>query len=264
MVHEVRPATGPGVTPLRFIEPDWRLHRVHALTTERQFEEGGASLPPFDRFNLGSHCGDQPEAVERNRRLLADRLHLPAAPRWLQQVHGIDVVRFDAEGEDTAPIADAAVTSTPGTVLAVLSADCLPVLFAAVDGSEVAAAHAGWRGLAAGVLEATIAAMDIAPERLLAWMGPAAGPFAYEVGEEVRDAFMAHDASSSAAFAASRPGHWWCDLWRLARRRLSAAGVGRISGGGHCTITEAERFYSHRRDRRTGRMASLVWIDPSR
>jgi polyphenol oxidase len=173
------------------------------------------------------------------------------------------VVRLDAAG-DAVPVADAAVTSTPGTVLAILSADCLPVLFTAVDGSEVAAAHAGWRGLLAGVLEATIGAMDIAPDRLLAWMGPAAGPFAYEVGDEVRAAFIAVDASSAAAFAASRPGHWWCDLYHLARRRLSAAGVGRISGGGHCTITEAERFYSHRRDRRTGRMASLVWIDPPR
>jgi polyphenol oxidase len=252
-----------GTTPLRFIEPDWRLRRVHALTTERHFDAGGASLPPFDRCNLGAACGDDAAAVAHNRRLLAERLHLPAEPRWLQQVHGTDVVRFDAPGDD-APVADAAVTSTPGVVLAVLSADCLPVLFTAVDGSEVAAAHAGWRGLLAGVLEATIAAMDIAPDRLLAWMGPAAGPFAYEVGDEVREAFTARDASSAAAFAGSRPGHWWCDLNHLARRRLSAAGVGRISGGGHCTITEAERFFSHRRDRRTGRMASLVWIDPSR
>jgi polyphenol oxidase len=263
MPREASAAIGPGMMATRHVSPDWRLHRVHGLTTERHFDDGGASLPPFDRFNLGAYCGDEPDAVAHNRRLLGERLDLPAAPRWLQQVHGIDVVRLDADG-DEVPVADAAVTSTPGIVLAVLSADCLPVLFTAVDGSEVAAAHAGWRGLAAGVLEATIAAMDIAPDRLLAWMGPAAGPFAYEVGDEVRDMFMALDASSSAAFAASRVGHWWCDLYHLARRRLSAAGVGRISGGGHCTITEAERFYSHRRDRRTGRMASLVWIDPSR
>lgn len=153
------------------------------------------------------------------------------------------------------------MTSTPGTVLAILTADCLPVIFAADDGSEVGAAHAGWRGLAAGVLENTVAAMRAAPERLLAWLGPAAGPQAYEVGEEVRDAFLVHDARAAEVFAATRPGHWLVDLYALARRRLAAAGVNRVHGGGLCTMSDPQRFYSHRRDRRTGRMATLVWFD---
>jgi YfiH family protein len=159
------------------------------------------------------------------------------------------------------PEADAAVSRVPGKVLAILTADCLPVVFASTDGSVIAAAHAGWRGLAAGVLEATVMAMEVDPGSLLAWLGPAAGPDAYEVGAEVRDAFIARDAEAKAAFAATRPGHWRVDLYRLARQRLAIAGMlpQAIHGGGLCTISDPARFFSHRRDQRTGRMATLAW-----
>jgi len=197
----------------------------------------------------------------------------------------VDVLRCDGEttasavarathGNEPAggqSIADAAVTSEAGKVLAILTADCMPVLFASEDGSEVGAAHAGWRGLANGVLEATIAAMHTPPARLIAWMGPAAGPLAYEVGEEVRVAFAGDsggsgdggdrgDAQAASAFVPTRPGHWHVDLYALARRRLAAAGVGRIHGGGLCTISDPGHFFSHRRDGRSGRMATLVWM----
>jgi YfiH family protein len=227
---------------------------VTAFTTLRH--GAGASMAPFDRFNLGMRCGDVPEAVAGNRAELAQRFGLPSPPRWLRQVHGTAVV---VEPGDDEPEADAAVTHTPGTVLAILTADCLPVVFAADDGSEVAAAHAGWRGLAAGVLEATVAAMQAAPERVLAWLGPCAGPQAYEVGQEVFDAFCAHDPRAVAAFVATHFGHWRVDLYALARQRLLAAGVARVHGGDQCTISDPQRFYSHRRDQRTGRMATLVW-----
>jgi YfiH family protein len=171
-------------------------------------------------------------------------------------VHGTTVATEPGTDE---PEADAAVTRTPGTVLAILTADCLPVVFASDDGNEVAAAHAGWRGLAAGVLEATVASMQSAPERVLAWLGPCAGPRAYEVGQEVFDAFFARDPRAADAFVATRPGHGHVDLYALARQRLLAAGLARVHGGGLCTISDPQRFYSHRRDQRTGRMATLVW-----
>jgi YfiH family protein len=158
--------------------------------------------------------------------------------------------------------ADAATTRLSGTVLAILTADCLPVVFAANDGSEVGAAHAGWRGLAGGVLEATIAAMQAAPENIIAWLGPAAGPQAYEVGEEVFDAFVSRDPRVESAFATTRPGHWRVDLYALARQRLADAGVARVHGGGLCTISDPQRFFSHRRDQRGGRMATLAWLSP--
>ncbi|AKC88173.1 laccase [Pseudoxanthomonas suwonensis] len=236
---------------------------VVAFTTLRQ--GAGASHAPFDRFNLGARCGDDPAAVAANRAELASGFGLPSPPAWLRQVHGTGVFRFEVSGGHDAaadePEADAAVTSVPGAVLAILTADCLPVVFAAADGSEVGAAHAGWRGLASGVLEATVAAMRTPASRLLAWLGPAAGPQAYEVGAEVRDAFVAVDPGAGDAFAATRPGHWCVDLYALARRRLQAAGVpaASIHGGGLCTISDPRRFYSHRRDQRTGRMATVVW-----
>ncbi|HEX2082210.1 MAG TPA: peptidoglycan editing factor PgeF [Xanthomonadaceae bacterium] len=247
------------------LEADWPASpRVRAFATLRS--GAGVSRPPFDAFNLGARCGDDAAAVEANRTELATRFGLPSPPRWLQQVHGTGVVHFDAStaalSQHDEPQADAAVTSTPGVVLAILTADCLPVVFAAEDGSEVAAAHAGWRGLAAGVLDATVAAMRTSPDRLLAWLGPAAGPQAYEVGEEVFDAFVGADAGAATAFAATRPGHWKVDLYALARRRLAAAGVERVHGGGLCTISDPQRFYSHRRDQRSGRMATLAWIAP--
>jgi YfiH family protein len=230
---------------------------VHALTTLRG--PAGESAAPFDRFDLGLRNGDDPAVAQRNRALLARGLGLPSAPCWLRQVHGTHVV-VDPDPADE-PEADAAVARRPGTVLAILTADCLPVVLASADGAIVAAAHAGWRGLAAGVLEATVMAMDAAPEALLAWLGPAAGPDAYEVGAEVRDAFVARDAEAATAFAETRPGHWRVDLYRLARQRLVSAGMAprAIHGGMLCTISDPSRFYSHRRDQRTGRMATLVW-----
>jgi YfiH family protein len=251
-----------------WLTADWPAPKpVRGFTTLRHGL--GVSPPPFDHFNLGNRhatSGDDPATVERNRGLLREHARLPAAPHWLRQVHGTAVERFDGADTTREPEADAAVTSTPGTVLAILTADCLPVLFCADDGSEVAAAHAGWRGLAAGVLEATVAAMRAAPDRLIAWLGPAAGPQQYEIGVEVYDAFVAQDWSAGSAFTTTRPHHWRVDLYALARRRLVAAGVkaDRIHGGNLCTISDPQRFFSHRRDQRTGRMASLVWIEPGR
>lgn len=256
-----------------FLQADWPAPgRVRAFTTLRS--GAGVSQPPFDRFNLGARYGehrDDPQAVLRNRELLGEWAALPSAPHWLRQVHGVGVLRFDAtataiEGDPLdEPPADASVTSVPGVVLAVLTADCLPVLFCADDGSEVGAAHAGWRGLAAGVLEATVGAMRTPTAQLRAWLGPAAGPQRYEIGAEVRDAFVGPDPDAASAFADTRPGHWRVDLYALARRRLIRAGLAadRIHGGGLCTISDAERFYSHRRDARTGRTASLIWIAPA-
>ncbi len=184
---------------------------------------------------------------------------LPAPPAWLKQVHGTRVV--DAAAACDRPQADAAVARAPGVVCAVQAADCMPVLFADDAGSVVGAAHAGWRGLAAGVIEATVAAMRVPPERLLAWLGPAIGPAHYEVDAVVRDAFLARDAGAAAAFAAHRPGHWLLDLYAVARRRLEAAGVTRVHGGGFCTYSDPARFPSWRRDRTRERIAAFVWLE---
>ncbi len=250
------------MTAAPWLHADWPVPAgVHAFTTLRH--GAGISQTPFDRFNLGNRYaadGDDPATVERNRAALIDLAGLPSAPRWLKQVHGTDVVRFDALLAGDEPIADASVTDVPGVVLAVLTADCLPVVFASETGDEIGAAHAGWRGLAAGVLEATVAAMRTAPDRLLAWLGPAAGPQAYEIGEDVFRAFVDRDPVAASAFAETRPGHWRVDLYALARIRLARAGVGRVSGGGLCTISDPQRFFSHRRDARTGRMATLAWF----
>ncbi len=227
---------------------------VHALTTLRYGL--GVSAPPFDTFNLGSRCGDAAAAVADNRRRLASALALPSPPRWLRQVHGVAVVRDPGFDE---PAADAAVTAAAGTVLAILTADCLPVVFSALDGSEIAAAHAGWRGLCAGVLEATVAAMHTPPEQLVAWLGPCAGAQAYEIGTEVFDAFTARDGRAHLAFVPTRLNHWRVNLPMLARQRLLDAGVCNVFGGEACTISEPQRFFSHRRDARSGRIATLVW-----
>ena len=248
-----------------WLDADWPAPpAVRALTTTRHGL--GVSQAPFDSFNLGIRCGDDVEAVIENRRQLGVALALPAPPHWLRQVHGVEVARFEAgspasAGKGDEPEADAAVTSTPGTVLAILTADCLPAVFAARDGSEVAAAHAGWRGLADGMLEATVAAMKTPADDIVAWLGPAAGPDAYEIGEEVFDAFVSGDAGAAVAFAPTRPGHWKVDLYALARRRLAAVGVTDVHGGGLCTISDPARFFSHRRDQRSGRIATLAWIE---
>ncbi len=246
-----------------WIEAEWPApSRVHAITTTRHGL--GVSKPPFDAFNLGIRNGDEVDAALANRAALREALDLPAAPHWLKQVHGTTVLRFDeaAPARAIEPEADAAVTSTPGVVLAILTADCLPAVFAARDGREVGAAHAGWRGLAAGVLEATVRAMATSPDAIMAWLGPAAGPCAYEIGEEVRDAFLAHSPEAERAFAPTRPGHWKIDLYALARQRLRAAGIqdADIHGGDRCTISEPQHFFSHRRDGPSGRIATLAWM----
>lgn len=249
-----------GESLTRFITPDWPVSpSVRAAVTTRRI--AGASKPPFDTFNLGSRCGDDPGAVEMNRAALIETLALPSTPYWLRQVHGIEV--FDADGDTSngEPEADAAVTHRAGVVLAVLTADCLPVIFRADGGSAVGVAHAGWRGLAAGVLEATVAALRVPPQELVAWIGPAIGAPSYEVGTEVRAAFVDADSGAASAFIGTRPGHWLCDLPALARRRLAHAGVARAYGGGFDTFADT-RFYSFRRDRETGRFATLVWIEP--
>lgn len=243
-----------------WIVPDWPAPPgVRAAVSTRLGP--GVSAPPFERLNLGANTDDAPQAVAANREALRLALGLPGAPHWLRQVHGADVVLVDGPPATAPPQADAAVTRRPGEVLAILTADCLPVLCCAADGSEVGAAHAGWRGLAGGVLEATLAALRTPPGALSAWLGPCIGQASYEVGEEVRAAFVDADPGAAACFLANRPGHWLCDLAGLARRRLAAAGVASVHGGGFDTCADP-RFYSWRRDgRRSGRFASLVWID---
>ncbi len=226
---------------------------VRACTTTRA---GGISRGRWAGLNLGDHVEDDPRAVAHNRTLLADQLRLPDEPQWLSQVHGTRV-RLPGQQLDCA---DACLEDRPGRVCAVLTADCLPVLFCNVAGTRVAAAHAGWRGLLAGVLEQTVAAFDDAPEQILAWLGPAIGPSAFEVGDEVRAAFVADRADSGAHFRVHGAGHWLADLYGLARDRLGAAGVVQVSGGGLCTYSDPERFFSYRRDGVTGRMASLAWL----
>jgi hypothetical protein len=216
---------------------------------------------------LGDHVGDAATAVAENRRRLAAAAALPAEPSWLRQVHGATVADLDAAADGAAgtpATADAAVTRCPGRVCAILTADCLPVLLAADSGDQVAAAHAGWRGLAAGVIEATIAAMSraggTAPHRLLAWLGPAIGPQHFEVGAEVREALLGADPAAESAFSPNARGRFMADLGQLARRRLAAAGVDRIYGGGECTYEDAARYFSHRRDGVSGRQAALIWL----
>jgi hypothetical protein len=268
------------------LRPDWPAPpAVRAAFTLRA---GGVSTGRYASLNLGGHVGDAPRAVAENRRRLAAELQLPSEPLWLSQVHGTAVLAADdwmaAGGHSAAvavhgstahgatahaatangapPQADAAVTRRAGCVLAVLVADCLPLLLARRDGSAVAVTHAGWRGLAAGVIEATIAALGAGGEELLAWLGPAIGPAHFEVGEEVRDAFCRHDGRAAAAFVLNTRVRWQCDLPLLARQRLAALGVSNVHGGDRCTYRESEAFYSYRRDGATGRMAALIWLAP--
>lgn len=240
--------------------PDWNVPAtVRALATTRG---GGRSAAPYAGLNLGAHVGDDPASVAANRRRLRQgEPPLPADPLWLRQVHGTRVLLAESYREGAE--ADACIARTPGLVCAVLTADCLPLLLCADDASVVGAVHAGWRGLAAGVVEACVAAMETPPARLLAWLGPAIGPLAYEVGHEVRDVFRSHDAAAQRAFTPHGQGKWLCDLYLLARQRLAALGVERVSGGDCCTFGDPRRFYSYRRDGLTGRMASCIWLDPN-
>jgi hypothetical protein len=220
---------------------------------------GGVSGPPFDSLNVGAHVGDEAAAVRENRRRVRASLRLPEEPEWIEQVHGTDVLDPDA-GDALRP-ADAIIVRRRGRVAVVQVADCLPVLFAARDGGTIACAHAGWRGLAAGVLEATVARLGVAPEALLAWLGPAISREHFEVGAEVRAAFVRVHAQDAAAFSENQRGRFQCDLVALARARLARLGVTRVLGGSWCTYADRARFFSYRRDGQCGRMAALVWRD---
>lgn len=238
--------------------PDWPAPpHIRALMTTRA---GGVSVPPWDTLNLGIAVGDDPDAVRENRARL--RSILPADPRWLLQVHGDRVV--DAAQVVEPERADASYTDRPGIVCVVQTADCLPVLFTDRAGTRVAAAHAGWRGLAAGILENTVAALATDPSDILAWLGPAIGPTAFEVGDEVRTAFVASAPEAAGAFVPHGDGKCLGHLYLLARQRLAAVGVRNVFGDGLCTVSDPARFFSHRRDRVSGRMAALVWIDDTR
>ncbi len=240
------------------IQPQWpQPLTVRSCATTRQ---GGVSLPPYDSLNLGSHVGDDPNFVNANRLRLIDIAALPAAPHWLEQVHGTDVVRLtNTTPHSSTLIADAAYTNQPGVVCAAMTADCLPVLFSSCAGDEVAAAHAGWRGLCAGVLEKTVAEFSAKPSDIIAWLGPAIGPQQFEVGGEVRDAFISLDSQADAAFQPSG-NKFLADIYHLARLRLKSCGVIHIYGGEYCTVTDSTKFYSYRRDVNTGRLASLIWL----
>ncbi|MGF1643944.1 MAG: peptidoglycan editing factor PgeF [Thiotrichales bacterium] len=242
-----------------FLRPEWPIPRhVHAFVTTRT---GGFSRAPYQGFNLATHVGDDPARVARNRDLLRLMLELPEEPVWLTQVHGTQVA--DVSLPPTGQVeADAAITDRSGVVCAVLTADCLPVFFSTLDGDKVALAHAGWRGLASGVLEATLAAFAAPPEEVMVWLGPAIGPNAFEVGQEVLEAFLQGGPDVIACFEPAHSGKWFADIYALARLRLMSVGCRQVFGGGLCTYTDSKRFYSYRRDGgATGRMASLIWMD---
>lgn len=247
---------------LEILVPDWPAPPgVRAAFTLRS---GGVSLAPFDSLNIGIHVGDAPAAVGENRRRVREQLGLPVEPAWLEQVHGTQVADLDAapgRAVAASAAADAVVTRHPRRVCVLQVADCMPVLLAARDGSCVAAVHAGWRGLAAGVLEATLRRLAAQPAQLMAWLGPAIGPEHFEVGREVRDAFVTGDAGAAAAFSVNARGRWQCDLAALARRRLGAAGITSVLGGTWCTYADPARFFSYRRDGQCGRMAALIWLE---
>jgi YfiH family protein len=244
------------MTP-QWITPDWPTPpNVRAASTLRT---AGISTGPFASLNLAAHVGDDGVAVQENRRRLRAALALPAEPTWLNQVHGSEVV--EAAPRPTTPTADAVFTRVPGPVCAILTADCLPVLFCDRAGTRVAAAHAGWRGLAGGVLASTVTALGVPGERLIAWLGPAIEQDAFEVGPEVREQFLARDARHASSFVANAQGRWQADLYTLARRELASIGVHDVHGGDYRCHGDAARFFSYRRDRQTGRMATMVWLE---
>jgi YfiH family protein len=218
------------------------------------------SAAPFESLNLGTHVGDSAEAVGENRRRLRTAARLPAEPVWLSQQHGTNVLDLD-RANDAAAAADASFTRRHGQVCAILTADCLPVLFASDSAAGVAAAHAGWRGLAAGVIEATVRGLALPPESLLAWLGPAIGPVHFEIGTEVREELLRADPEAEAAFEQSARGRYMADLAALVRRRLERLGIARIYGGDACTYAAPEDYFSYRRDGRTGRQATLIWLE---
>lgn len=242
---------------LDLIKPNWPAPpQVRAVTTTKH---GGVSRGNYASFNLASHVGDDLSAVAHNRQILRTILELPAEPHWLEQVHGTNVIKTDLNYQLNCK-ADASCADSAGLVCAVLTADCLPVLFCDTDGTRVAAAHAGWRGLLAGILEKTITQLNVAPHNLMAWLGPAIGPQAFEVGNEVRKAFIEVDDAASSAFFQSLNGRWLADIYQLARLRLNKMGVQAIYGGNFCTFSDTQLFYSYRRTKLCGRIASLIWI----
>jgi polyphenol oxidase len=250
-----------GGASLQVLAPEWPA--PPAVCAAFTLRSGGVSAPPFDSLNVGTHVGDAAAAVSENRRRVCEHLRLPGEPIWLEQVHGTDVIDLDrvrSPASAAPPISDAAIARRAGNVCVMQVADCMPVFFASRDGSAVGAAHAGWRGLAAGVLEATVARLGVAPEKLIAWLGPAIGPRHFEVGDEVRAAFLRHDAGATEAFRANARGRWQCDLGALARRRLGALRVTAVFGGDWCTYADPIRFFSYRRDGQCGRMAALIWL----
>ena len=240
-----------------WLQPEWPAPaNVRTASTLRT---GGVSAMPFDTLNLGDHVGDAPEAVQSNRQRLREALRLPDEPCWLNQVHGSRVI--EAGKSAAPPEADACIARSTGQVCVVMTADCLPVLFCNREGDRVAAAHAGWRGLAGGVLESTVNSLGLPGSQLMAWLGPAIGPDAFEVGDEVRIAFTARDAAAAQAFRPGhRAGHWLADLYLLARQDLARLGVHAVYGGGLCTYSDESRFFSYRRDGKCGRMATLIWL----
>ena len=233
--------------------PQWPVpSNVRAWVTQR------GSPARYGTLNLALHVADDAQAVAANRARLRATLRLPSEPHWLEQVHGVRVLDLDRDAQGPA---DGAVTARPGVVCAVMTADCLPVLLCDNAGRQVGVAHAGWRGLLDGVLPAAVAAFRRDATDLVAWLGPAIGQAAYEVGAEVRDAFVARNPAASARFIQNERGRWQADLYGLARDALTAAGVRSLHGGGYCTFTETERFFSHRREAPCGRMATLIWLD---
>jgi len=298
VLHSAVGIWGGAMNEWAVIEPLWDAPASVRSAFTLRF--GGVSLAPYDSLNLGTHVGDAPEAVRENRRRVRELLGLPGEPGWLQQVHGTCVVDVDAVAASAAsataseaaagassggpagvpsgaavgvaadclavangspPEADAAVTRTPGRVCVIQVADCMPVLFAARDGTAVGAAHAGWRGLAGGVLEQTIARLGVPAAQLVAWLGPTISQRNFEVGDDVRAAFTKNDAGAAVAFEANSRGRWQCDLYVLARRRLAALGVSDVSGGRWCTYADSSQFFSFRRDGQCGRMAALIWME---
>jgi hypothetical protein len=244
------------VNGIELIIPDWPAPgNVRACATTRI---GGVSGQEFSSMNLAGHVGDRDDNVDENRKRLRDFAGLPAEPLWLQQVHGTGVADLAAESMQAA--ADASVSSKPGQVCAILTADCLPILLCSVDGKQVAAVHAGWRGLGSGIIEASLKMMSRDGRDLLAWLGPAIGPTAYQVGVDVRQTFVEKNRASAVFFGDDGLGHWMADLYGLARQILEAQGVG-VYGGGFCTSTDSQRFFSYRRDGRCGRQATMVWLE---
>lgn len=244
---------------MQAIFPKWHVpSNIRAFTTTR---EGGVSKAPFESFNLGDHVGDEKSAVKTNRTLLVEKFHLPHSPLFLTQTHSTNVIQLPYSGNNFE--ADAVYTNQPHQVCTVMTADCLPVLFTTKQGNEVAAAHAGWRGLCDGILEETVKYFQARPQDIIVWLGPAIGPLAFQVGKDVIEQFMRVDPIAEAAFIAdpSQQGKYFGNLYQLATQRLNKLGITEISGGDHCTFNEKDRFFSYRREGKTGRMASVIWFD---